>query len=61
MNSFQNLESETNQTKAKTNDLSELPESENNQTETEKNDLPDGGWAWLVVFGSFMSNVVLGK
>ena len=52
---------ETDQTKDKTNDLSELPESENNQTETEKNDLPDGGWAWLVVFGSFMSNVVLGK
>ena len=50
---------ETDQTKDKTNDLSELPESENNQTET--NDLPDGGWAWLVVFGSFMSNVVLGK
>jgi len=50
---------ETDQTKDKTNDLSELPESENNQTETEKTDLPDGGWAWLVVFGSFMSNVVL--
>ena len=26
-----------------------------------KSDLPDGGWAWIVVFGSFMCNVVLGK
>jgi len=24
-----------------------------------KDDLPDGGWAWIVVFGSFMCNVVL--
>ena len=29
------------------------------ETET-KDGLPDGGWAWRVVFGSFMCNVVLG-
>jgi hypothetical protein len=23
--------------------------------------VPDGGWAWMVVFGSFMCNVVLGN
>ena len=28
---------------------------------SEPNTIPDGGWAWMVVFGSFMCNVVLGN
>ena len=27
---------------------------------TEEPKLPNGGWAWIVVFGSFMCNVILG-
>ena len=28
---------------------------------SEPNTMPDGGWAWMVVFGSFMCNFVLGN
>jgi hypothetical protein len=32
---------------------------ETEKKSSESNRVPDGGWAWMVVFGSFMCNVVL--
>ena len=32
-----------------------------NEHDSKKKKNLDGGWAWMVVFGSFMINVVLGK
>ena len=44
----------------------DLPKNLENFSSAEENGskskhLPDGGWAWMVVFGSFMCNVVLGE
>ena len=37
-------------------------ETSENQCENRiQNKLPDGGWAWRVVFASFVCNIVLGK
>ena len=48
--------SKTSKTKSNLNIDEDIPKSN-----TEESKLPNGGWAWIVVFGSFMCNVILGK
>ena len=43
------------------NDVSKIKIKETEKKYSESNRIPDGGWAWMVVFGSFMCNVVLGN
>ena len=43
------------------NDLNKVKRNETENKCSESNRIPDGGWAWMVVFGSFMCNVVLGN
>ena len=43
------------------NDVSKIKIKETEKKCSESNRIPDGGWAWMVVFGSFMCNVVLGN
>ena len=50
--------SQTSKTESNLNIDEDIPKS---NTETEESKLPNGGWAWIVVFGSFMCNVILGK
>ena len=50
--------SETSKTESNLNIDEDIPKS---NTETEESKLPNGGWAWIVVFGSFMCNVILGN
>ena len=43
------------------NDVSKIEIKDTEKKCSEPNRIPDGGWAWMVVFGSFMCNVVLGN
>ena len=43
------------------NDVIKVKRNETGKKCSESNTIPDGGWAWMVVFGSFMCNVVLGN
>ena len=43
------------------NDISKIEIKDTEKKCSEPNRIPDGGWAWMVVFGSFMCNVVLGN
>ena len=42
-------------------DVSKVKIKETERKCSAPNTIPDGGWAWMVVFGSFMCNVVLGN
>ena len=42
-------------------DVSKVKIKETERKCSAPNTIPDGGWAWMVVFGSFMCSVVLGN